>query len=186
MSSSLIVILPLVLDSFTHVLGPFSHLKSTLKTAFPSTKIVTPTGEIIDTNYPRTAHDHVLVQGTLSSGAVASLIFRTVAGKTIDSSGIRWLITGTDGEIEVNTTEAQWQMGPPGTVLKARIGKDSDVQAIDLKVKEEPEIAERPFPVTNTARLYEAFGIGDGETFPTFEDALQTHRLLDWIREEAK
>jgi hypothetical protein len=183
---TLTYILHLVLDSFTHILGPFSHLNSTLTTAYPSTKITTPTREVIDANYPKTAHDHILVQGALSSGVVASLSFRSVSGKTIDGSGIRWLITGTDGEVEVTTTESQWQIDPPGTMLKARIGKGSDVEIIDLNVEENPEIADSTIASRNTARLYEAFALGEGDKFPSFEGALETHRLLDWIRKEAE
>ncbi len=38
----------------------------------------------------------------------------------------------------------------------------------------------------NTARLYESFADGKSDRFADFEGAVETHRLLDWIRESAR
>jgi hypothetical protein len=72
-------------------------------------------------NHTKTAPDHVLVQGILESGALASISFRTVAS-TVDNVGIRWLISGAEGEIEVTTPQMSWQIRSPGWNLKIKNG----------------------------------------------------------------
>ena len=54
--------------------------------------------------HPKTAPDHILVQGELANGALASISFRK-ARKPVDALGLRWLITGTKGELEVTFPE---------------------------------------------------------------------------------
>jgi hypothetical protein len=79
------------------------------------------TGQVKTPAHPRTAPDHIAVQGALKSGAVASLAYRTVKS-TIDGIGINWLISGTNGEIQITTSEAQWQMSDPKRKLRLKIG----------------------------------------------------------------
>jgi len=47
------------------------------------------------------------VQGELNSGAVVSVNFRRIPFglKTVDHTGLRWVITGTEGEVELTTPE---------------------------------------------------------------------------------
>ena len=136
------------------------------------------TGEVEDPTYPKTAPDHILVQGTLSSGAVASISYRTVT-KAIDGAGVRWLITGTKGEIEIITPEYAWQMGPPGTTIKVCNANDGHVETVGFEgIGAANKVA---FPGKNTAFAYAAFAEGDTKKYPTFEDSLKTHRLLDAI-----
>lgn len=175
------------LDSFTNVLGDFSSVNSsTLRTDYPTATVVDPTGKVVHENYPKTSPDSIQLQGTLKNGASASIVYYNAPGKAIDDTGIRWLITGTEGQIEVTTPEMQWQIGPPGTKLRARLGRDAEVEVVDFEnVGEDSAVKDAPFPGPNTARLYEAFVEGRKEDYADFESAVKTHELLDLIQKEA-
>jgi predicted dehydrogenase len=177
------------LDSFTNVLGDFDSItSSSLRTDFPTANIVDPEGNVVQENYPKTAPDSIQIQGKLKNGAGVSIVYYTAPGKAVDGTGIRWLITGTEGQIEVTTPETQWQMGHPGTKLRVKIGKEGEVKDVDFELKDgEEEVVVKgvAFPAGNTARSYEAFVEGRGESFADFESAVKTHELLDLIRKEA-
>ena len=94
-----------VVDSFTHVLGGFSSFNSILKADEAEVNIVSPNGSHYRVR--KTAPNEIFLQGILQSGAVVSVNFRNVpfGNKTIDDKGVRWTITGTEGEIEITTPE---------------------------------------------------------------------------------
>lgn len=175
-----------VLDTFTSVLGGFKTLQSTLKTLAPTVPVInTKTGQQVNPAYPRTAPDHMLVQGELSSGAVASLSFRN-AKAPVDGLGLRWLITGTKGEIEITIPEDHLQMGPAERSIRLRNWKDDKVHVVDFEEEEEPvHVSSVPHPGTNTARLYEAFATNSGR-LADFEQGLETHELLEKIAKAAQ
>lgn len=174
-----------VLDSFTNVLGEFDDLQAILKTFTKTVPIFNRAGEVVNSAYPRTSPDHILVQGTLSSGAVASIIFRKPKS-AVDNTGFRWIITGTKGEIEVTTKETQWQMADPDMKLRVKIGKESEAREVDYKGDADDGLSSLDPVALNTARSYVAFAEDDRTRYATFESALQTHRLLDRIAESAK
>ncbi|CAM1510623.1 Fc.00g009580.m01.CDS01 [Cosmosporella sp. VM-42] len=172
------------LDAFTSVLGDFETIQSTLKNHNPTvTTVKMATGEVVDTAFPKSAPDHTFIQGVLESGAVASITFRK-AKKPVDGLGLRWLITGTEGEIEVTLPEDHLQMGPEGRALRLRI-KDGDVQKVEFATAEPDHIQKVAYPGTNSARIYEQFAQGTGD-IADFEAALKTHKLLDRIARDAK
>jgi predicted dehydrogenase len=175
------------LDSFTHVLGPFSSLNSTLKTEYKTIDIMnTKTYEVTVPNHPKTSPDHVLVQGTLASGAVASLAYYTAPGPRIDSTGVHWIITGSEGQIELITPEGQWQLEAPGTSLKVVAGKGA-VEVVQIDGKDGNVVKNLLQVGRNTARAYEAFLSGEEgrDRFANFGDAVKTHELLDWVKNGA-
>lgn len=55
----------MVFDSFKHALSDFAQLKSVIKAQYPRINIVDPAGNIVVNDDPKTAPDHVLVQGIL-------------------------------------------------------------------------------------------------------------------------
>lgn len=171
------------LDSFIHVLGDFASLTSLLKIEESSTALVDTEGVIVEKNYPKNTPDEIFVQGTLHSGAIVSTNFRHIpTGKSVTGTGIRWIITGTKGEIEITTREISWQMGFPGTSLKIRIGS-GEAEEVDFKdANEPPYVSGVGLPGINTARAYEAFANGESDKYPNFEQGLATHKLLDAIR----
>ena len=95
-----------VLDSFTHVLGGFSSVNSILKVDEPEVTIGAADGS--QYQVPSTAPNEIFVQGLLKSGAVASVNFRNIpfGNKTVDDRGLTWIITGTEGEIELAAPES--------------------------------------------------------------------------------
>ena len=165
------------------MLGDFSSLSSIVKTVNQTIPLAGNNGKVLDLNYPKTSPDHILVQGILESGALASLTFRSPIPRTVDGTGWRWIITGSAGEIEITGPEASWQYGSAGTQLKYRIGgEDTIARDYPLPLDEiGPQINMVAFPGVNTAHLYETFAKGDKDRYATFEDALRTQRLLDRI-----
>lgn len=154
-----------------------------MKTVNQTIPLAGDDGKIIDPSYPKTSPDHILVQGVLESGALASLTFRSPIPRTVDGTGWRWIITGSAGEVEITGPEASWQYGSAGTQLKYRIGGENTITRDYPLLLDEinPEIAMVAYPGVNTAHLYETFAKTDSDRYATFEDALRTQRLLDRI-----
>jgi hypothetical protein len=139
----------------------------------------------------RTSPDHIFVQGILTSGALASLAYRTVPTEQVeDEVGLKWTITGTEGEIVITARNGHWQMlESDSLVFKMRKGK-GEVQVVDFGVGtgEKEEVlavdgGERSG--RNVARVYEAVLNGRTEEYATFEQALESQKLLGKIREVA-
>lgn len=171
-----------VLDSFIHVLGEFVEPHSILKTFQTKIPIRGADGQIKVQEHPKNTPDHILVQGILKqSGAVASICYRSVPS-TADGVGLRWLITGTKGEIEVTLPEAQWQMSDPRRKLHLKIGKN---EAIDVQFQNHEDKTGFERLGINVAGLYEAFLRDDQSHYATFDSALKTHELLDEILEKS-
>ncbi|KAI0451561.1 oxidoreductase [Xylaria acuta] len=171
------------LDSFVHVLGDFTEVQAILKKTISEVPIFSPEGVLVNPSYPKTSPDQVLVQGVLESDAVASIQVRK--GKIeVDDVSFRWLISGTEGEIEVIVPRAgfssNWQFGEPKRTLRLKIG-DSEAHNVDYLANDEFE-GKVPGPAANVARQYRAFAKGDTkEAVATFKSALKTQRLLDRI-----
>ncbi|KAF2964438.1 hypothetical protein GQX73_g9133 [Xylaria multiplex] len=167
-----------VLDSFIHVLGDFTELQAIMKSTISSVAILNAKGEVINPAYPKTSADQTLVQGILESGAVASISARKPRSE-VDGVSFRWIISGTEGEIEVIIPQSLWQYGEPRRTLKLKIG-ESESQNVDFLSGDEFE-SKVPAIVANIARQYRAFAKGDTGAVATFESSLKTHRLLDRI-----
>jgi predicted dehydrogenase len=176
----------LVVAAFTKVLGPFENLTSYVRTQFPTANIVDATGKVVQENFKKETPDHILVEGTLASGALASLQFRA-ATKTIDGHGITWTIAGSKGEIEIRGEQpGVWQMQSAPT-LKLLKDSESEVEVVDYKIVAEPSIfGSIPGPALNVGRVYEAFATRDTQSYATFENALALHYLLENIIQTSK
>jgi predicted dehydrogenase len=137
---------------------------------------------VVNPAYPKTSPDQMVVQGVLESDALVSISARK--SKTgIDDVSFRWVISGTEGELEVLVHETSWQFGEPKRTLKLKVGKN-DAQQIDFLANDEFE-SKVPYPGTNVARQYHAFAKGNTESAATFKSALKTHQLLDRILKAA-
>ncbi|RDW91640.1 hypothetical protein BP5796_02805 [Coleophoma crateriformis] len=146
-----------VYESFLHIFGEFSTFSSILENKYNTVALVDMnTGQVVDPAYPRTSPDQVLLQGILKSGAVDSVSARMSNIMTVDSIGYRWILTGTEGEIEVIAPYAQWQGSPAGK-----------------KIKVFPDFGK------NVAAVYRAFAEGRKEDYADFAEAMVLHRLLD-------
>lgn len=133
----------------------------------------------------RTVPDHVLVQGTLKSGAPASIVYRP-SQASINDVGLRWIICGTEGEIEVTMADAHWQMNSPGRTLRIRRGREAAEDVGFDTSRAEDWTAKVPHIGGNTALILDAFAKGDRARFADFESSLETHRLLEQILQKAK
>ncbi len=174
----------LVLDSFTYLLGDFAEVQGLLKSEHANVPIIDPTnGQVVNPAYPKTVPDHIIVQGILENGAIASIALRTTSSPA-DAIGFRWYITGTEGEILVTTGEEAWTSSVSSRrSIKLTTSKGAKVEDIDFTPSETSRADTVAPPGTNTARQYESFARGDEVV--TFEAALKTHRLLERIAKSA-
>jgi predicted dehydrogenase len=168
------------------LLGDFAELSSTLSTQLKTVKLISSKdNSVIDHERPKNSPDHIFINGTLETGAVASLAFRK-ALRPVDGVALRWIITGDKGELEFTAPSVFPQLPIPGYELKARVEGDSEVQTPDLETADEPDYVRSQSPwAINTSRLYEDYRNG-GKTFSSFEDALKVRRLLDRIEKASK
>ncbi|KAK7428422.1 transcription regulator gal80 [Neonectria magnoliae] len=120
----------------------------------------------------------------LESGAVASLSVRK-AKKPTNALGLRRLITGTEGEIEVTIPDDNLQMGHAGCAIRLRTDKEEVAQTIRFDEEEPAHVAAVPIPGANMVRVYEAFAIST-DVYVDFESFLDTHKLLDDILQASK
>ncbi|KAI0184396.1 putative oxidoreductase [Xylaria flabelliformis] len=171
------------LDSFIHVLGDFTEVQAILKKTVNEVPIFNPQGKLVNPGYLKTSPDQMLVQGVLESDAVASIQVRK---PKIEADGVafRWLISGTEGELEViipNTGfGSNWQFGDTQRTLRLRVGND-EAQNVDFLANDEFE-GKVPTSAANVARQYRAFAKGgEQEAVATFNSALRSHKLLDRI-----
>ncbi|KAI8630475.1 oxidoreductase [Xylariaceae sp. FL1651] len=171
------------LDSFTHVLGDFAEVQAILKSTVTSVPIVNTKGELVNPGYPKTSPDQMLVQGVLENDAMVSISMRK--SKTeVDNISFRWIVSGTEGAIEVLIHEMQWQFGEPKRTLKLKIG-NQEVQNVRFIAEDDEFESKVPFPGVNPARQHRAFAEGNEGSVATFQSALKTHRLLDRILKAA-
>lgn len=171
-----------VLSGFVHVLGDFASVKSTFAVQQPIVKLISSkTGEVVNPEKRRTSPDHIFVQGTLESGAVVSISTRTPP-RPIDG-GLRWLISGIEGEIELATKGRGYQTGSNERTLRL-ITKDGEVKTIDWEQDEPSHIKDVAPPGVNTARLFEAYAL-QKDCYSDFEKAVKLHKLLDRISKDA-
>lgn len=129
-------------------------------------------------SHPKTAPDHILVQGSLQSGVLATVHFRTTQA-SIDDVGIRWIISGSKGEVEITSPSSSWQGYFPNRKIKVKVfgGETRDVDlAADLGAA--ADVGQR---AVNTALVLDAFAKGKKELYADFEAGLRNHKLLDVI-----
>lgn len=148
---------------------------------YPTVKLIDfTTGEVTDPARKKTSPDHIFVNGKLESGAVASLSFRKVT-KTVDGKGLRWLISGTKGELEITIDGPNFQMDIAKKQLRLvdnSVGVTQDIDFTDAQ--ELAYVKSIPAMGQNTSRLCEKYVAAPTEV-ANFDDALKLHQLLDKI-----
>lgn len=151
-----------------NLLGNFKSLSATTATIIETTKI-RETGEIL----PSTDEDHIALSGVLDTGVFASVSLR--AGCTpVTGHRVVWDIQGTKGLI---------RMVDPKTE-----GSFAWMALNDFEIYLNGELI---YPgggglATNVSKGWEEFAKVEGEGhYPTLEDAVKTHELIDAIRTSA-
>ena len=169
------------LDILNHVLGEFAELSAVTGIRRPLITIE-ETGEKI----VKTAADQVVVIGTLTSGATASIHIReALAGGT----GFMWEINGTDGTLRITADAALPEIFPL-TVAGAQARNEPEELAVPTALTQKwPALAGLAgTPAFNVGRAYAAFAgdIDDGtHTVPDFADAVRRHEVIAAIERSA-
>jgi predicted dehydrogenase len=161
-------------DAMRFVAGDFGRLSAVVTTQAKQW-LDTGNGALLDV----TAPDNVLLSGALANGAVASV---HVGAIPFAGSGYRMEIYGRDGTLVVSGEDSP-QLG---MVLLHGAKRDNRLAAIP--VPERLILAARGTPpgeATNVGQMYTLFAqaIRTGQSLqPTFETAVDLHRLIDAIR----
>jgi len=163
------------IDAMRFVVGNFSHVTSVISTqARQWTE--TDTGKLVDVTSP----DNVLVSGRLANGAVASVHVATVPWA---GSGFRMEVYGREG-----TMVASAENSPQRSTIHLQGARASN----ELSRLEVPDRFTHlregmaPGEAFNVAQLYSGFAhaIRTGQSRqPTFDTAVELHRLIDAIRQ---
>ena len=163
-------------DAMRFVAGDFSRLSAVVAT---QAKQWLDTGPgLLDVTSP----DNVLLSGRLANGAVASV---HVGAIPFAGSGYRMEIYGREGTL-VATGEDSPQLGK--VVLH---GAKRDNTLAPMPVPERFTLPGRPPPgeASNVGQMYALFAqaVRDGKSRqPTFETAVDLHRLIDAIRQASE
>jgi predicted dehydrogenase len=165
------------MDAVARCLGEFTSLNAVLANRRTSFTLVEDGSQ-----KPMTAEDQVVVTGVLESGAVMAVHYR---GGAFRGTNFRWEINGTDGDIVATADAGHAQMFP--LTLSGARGEDQALATLEIpaQYKWTPEL---PAFAENVAQAYAllANDLRDGtSTCPTFEDAVQRHRLIDSVERSA-
>ena len=159
------------------ILGDFADVSAVLTTRRTKVKAL-DTGAMV----PMTAHDQVLVAGTLASGAPISMHYR--GGDARDGKGLLWQINGTDGDLQLEAASGHSQQVV--FTLKGGRGAEKAMEPIEIPVSLRQGAVDA---VTgNVGRIWARLGddIRNGtQTAPRFADAVRVHEVIDAIERSA-
>ena len=162
------------IDALCFCLGEFRELSATVATRVKDVTIV-ESGEELKATSP----DHVLVQGTLQSGAVASVQIQSVPSR---GSGFLFELHGTEGVL-VASSDTSTQIGELA-LHGARRG-EQDLEVIPIPPEHRWVPATMPAgPPFNVGQLFRklAESIRQGTPVsPDFNVAVQRHNMLEAI-----
>jgi predicted dehydrogenase len=139
---------------------------------------MTDSGEERESRSP----DQLIVAGTFASGATLTVHHR---GGTQRSTGFRWEINGTDGDLLVTTPHSYHN-----TVKLTLAGGRGEEAAVSPLPVPPSRFDDLPFEAAiNVALMYEAMAadLRDGTSHaPSFNDALRIHQLVDAVERSAR
>ena len=173
-----------IVDSLRFVTGDFAQL-SALVTSQVHEWRERETGKAVQV----TAPDNIMLHGQLGSGAVASVHVATIPWAP---AGYLMEVYGTEGKLSISSKVSS-NHGEQNEMLKLQ-GAQKGHELQDLTPPERftflPVGFPRgtPFPIGQMYALF-ARAIREGKTppqLPTFNTALQMHRLLDVIRQASE
>lgn len=173
------------IDALCYALGDFKELSSTIAKQIRQAK-VQETGQIIE----KTTADQILINGTLISGATASI---HVQGGVSYRAGISLEIYGTEGAIVLSneSTHAQLQWGDLKVEGMHLANGGNSSSFAELTIPDHYRWVPDTIPggpVFNVAQALEKFAkdiIEGTRRIPDFDDAVKLHILLDRIQKAA-
>jgi len=167
------------LAALRDVLGDIAELSAVVANRRPEVRAL-DSGKMV----PKTAADQVLVSGLLANGAPLSLHYR--GGLPRSGPGLIWEINGTEGDIRVTGPNGHAQMVP--LTLEGGRGDEQALHALEVPVAYREGVPVQEVVPGNVGRVYArmAADLRQGtRTAPSFEDAVELHRLLDTIETAA-
>ncbi|KAI9722729.1 MAG: hypothetical protein M1812_001660 [Candelaria pacifica] len=176
-----------IIDIFTSALGEFTTFNAITAIQRPIVSILGPDKTITETNVKKTTPDQIMLQGSLTSGAVASLHMRGGAPFK-DSPALLWRIYCERGEIRLTAPMPFLGLADKDVKIELHDGNTDKVETVESKPGEGDEAfknLEKDVPrygkheAQNIARLYEAFAKGEKDKYVDFEGAVRRHKMLD-------
>ncbi|CAF2482959.1 unnamed protein product [Rotaria sp. Silwood2] len=159
-----------LLDAMCYILGEFESLTATTHNSRDTIEVQDEKGNKIR-DVPLTSHDQMSVSGVLTSGAYASVHLR---GGSYKGTNLLWEIEGTHGELQVRGPNGHLQLSFP-TLYASFDGED--MIEIALNDKQATHV--------NVGKAYDEFA-KEGGLYPTWEDAVIRHRMIEAIYRSAK
>ncbi|KAK7219807.1 hypothetical protein V2G26_007810 [Clonostachys chloroleuca] len=177
------------LASHVDTLGEFTTVQSIFKIQDKTAKLLDTAGTVTNPAYPVTVPDSFLIQGTLSSGGIASYALRFVRS-TVNGRGGRWLISGTKGELELTYNQGMAYQGDlgsgAGAKLQVKTWGAEKAEEIEVEDKHEgAHITDLHGFAKNTGRLYEAFAKGEEDRYMSIDEAVRLHKFMQRIAKGA-
>ncbi len=168
-----------VADSIANVLGPIKLTSSKLSLLRPDIKVLSSSGDVLRTirsDVPDLAH----MEGSLPSHNNApTTIHLHRAPPFKETPTLIWAVHGQSGEIRVEAAATMIHAFDSGAKI---LVEDFESGEIETVTWEDPMAGKGiEGAANNIGALYEAFAGGEKGTWPTFEDALQKHRMLDEV-----
>ena len=159
-----------LLDAMCYILGEFESVTATIHNSRKTIEVRDEKGNKTR-DVPLTSHDQMSVSGVLASGAYASIHFR---GGSYKGTNLLWEVEGTHGELQVKGPMGHLQMSFPKLYASFDGG---DLQEIPINDEQATHV--------NVGRAYDEFA-KEGGQYPTWEDAVIRHRMIEAIYKSAK
>jgi hypothetical protein len=166
-------------DSIANVLGAIKLTSSNLSLLYPDIKVLSSSGDVLRTiksNVPDLVH----MEGSLPShnnAPMAILLRRAPPFK--GTPALIWAVHGQSGEIRVEAVGTMIHAVDSGVKILVEDFESGEVETVSW---EDPMAGKGiKGPASNIGALYEAFAGGEKGAWPTFEDALQRHKMLEEV-----
>src|SRR6201992_1725201 len=109
----------IVLELVKGALGDIASFSSLVPVQFPVVDLYDgQPSNITAKDVPKTASDHVYIQGFFTSGAIFSFTLR--GGYALANQGVTWRVHGEKGDIHVTSPKAALWISPADVTIKVK------------------------------------------------------------------
>ncbi|MBM7569072.1 Gfo/Idh/MocA family protein [Paenibacillus sacheonensis] len=166
------------IDGLNYVLGDFENVAAKFAIRFPEAKVLED-----ESTVKVTAPTHLAITGTLTGGALATVVYRGETSRDVD---LRWEINGSKGQLVII---AENNGNIQNTALKLFGGAGEQTSLSEMEVPDRytdivKDIPESPAKFGNVGYVYASFAkdLREGTNItPDFAHAVKRHRLADTI-----